>query len=222
MNPDQRALLDNIRDNPHDDLARLVYADWLEENGQGGQGTFIRWHCGFEIDDVPTAKQIRKLFKTEAKILSKYFDVRRFAPNKELKLVERGTPGCGGGIAIRPVNSLTIRHGFIERVRCTMCDWVKHGANICVVHPVARVEFTDCHPYLSMAGNYYWGDGWEQNPEPNFNAIWEIPRGLFPPGAGRNMAYSSAELAFDDLSARSIVWARLTGNTPAMLISRVG
>lgn len=104
--------------------------------------------------------------------------------------------------------------GFIQYVRCTMHSWVKHGPSICAEHPITRVNFTDRHPYLSMAGNYYWGDGWEHDPELNFNAIWEIPRGFFPPGAGPNMAYSSAELAFDDLSARSIAWARLIGDNP--------
>ena len=36
------SLLANIRANPGDDAPRLVYADWLQENGQEGRAEFIR------------------------------------------------------------------------------------------------------------------------------------------------------------------------------------
>lgn len=39
MTPDQRALLDGIIADPADDLKRLVYADWLEENGNASDRT---------------------------------------------------------------------------------------------------------------------------------------------------------------------------------------
>lgn len=42
MNPDQRALLTNIIANPNDDAARLVYADYLEENGDEERAKYIR------------------------------------------------------------------------------------------------------------------------------------------------------------------------------------
>ncbi len=41
---DQLALLKNIRANPDDDLARLVYADWVEERGDKPMGDLIRVH----------------------------------------------------------------------------------------------------------------------------------------------------------------------------------
>jgi uncharacterized protein (TIGR02996 family) len=39
---DRDALLAAIRADPDDDTARLVYADWLQENGQSERGEFIR------------------------------------------------------------------------------------------------------------------------------------------------------------------------------------
>ncbi len=39
---DERAFLANITADPDDDLRRLVFADWLEEHGQGERATFIR------------------------------------------------------------------------------------------------------------------------------------------------------------------------------------
>src|SRR5262245_27253734 len=39
------AFLDAIFDAPSDDTPRLVYADWLEEHGQGNYARFIRLQC---------------------------------------------------------------------------------------------------------------------------------------------------------------------------------
>jgi uncharacterized protein (TIGR02996 family) len=42
MTHDERSLLAAIRDDPDDDTARLVYADWLEENGRADHAELIR------------------------------------------------------------------------------------------------------------------------------------------------------------------------------------
>jgi uncharacterized protein (TIGR02996 family) len=42
MSADRLALLDAMRDDPDDAILRLVYADWLEENGQPERAEFIR------------------------------------------------------------------------------------------------------------------------------------------------------------------------------------
>jgi uncharacterized protein (TIGR02996 family) len=42
---DADPFLDAIFDNPDDDLPRLVYADWLEEHGEGTYAEFIRLQC---------------------------------------------------------------------------------------------------------------------------------------------------------------------------------
>lgn len=45
MTDEEAALLRMIRHNPDDDLPRLVYADWLEENGQEWRASAIRSQC---------------------------------------------------------------------------------------------------------------------------------------------------------------------------------
>jgi len=45
MSPEQQALCAAIVANPDDDLPRLVYADWLEENGDPDRAEFIRLQC---------------------------------------------------------------------------------------------------------------------------------------------------------------------------------
>src|SRR5688500_1981869 len=39
---DGQALLDAVCETPDDDTPRLVYADWLEENGEADRAEFIR------------------------------------------------------------------------------------------------------------------------------------------------------------------------------------
>src|SRR5262249_19654383 len=43
----QRALLQAVIDDPEDDAPRLVFADWLEDNGQPDRSAFIR--AGVEL-----------------------------------------------------------------------------------------------------------------------------------------------------------------------------
>ncbi len=43
---DQNQLLRAVLDNPDDDTARLVYADWLEEHDDPARAEFIRLQCG--------------------------------------------------------------------------------------------------------------------------------------------------------------------------------
>jgi uncharacterized protein (TIGR02996 family) len=45
MHPESDALLDAIFDAPDDDTPRLVYADWLQEQGQSAYADFIRLQC---------------------------------------------------------------------------------------------------------------------------------------------------------------------------------
>jgi uncharacterized protein (TIGR02996 family) len=45
VSDEQRALWAAIRANPDDDTPRLVYADWLQENGEEDRAEFIRVQC---------------------------------------------------------------------------------------------------------------------------------------------------------------------------------
>jgi uncharacterized protein (TIGR02996 family) len=43
----EEAFIQAIRETPHDDAPRLIYADWLEEHGQADRAEFIRVQCQF-------------------------------------------------------------------------------------------------------------------------------------------------------------------------------
>jgi uncharacterized protein (TIGR02996 family) len=61
---DHAAFLAAVAANPDDDLPRLVYADWLEENGDAARAEFIRVQCELERctpdDDRRAALQRRE------------------------------------------------------------------------------------------------------------------------------------------------------------------
>lgn len=58
------ALLHACLDNPDDDVPRLVYADWLEENGDSGRAQFIRLQLliaqHYRTGDVPPGVEARE------------------------------------------------------------------------------------------------------------------------------------------------------------------
>ncbi len=51
---DREGLLAAIREAPADDAPRLIYADWLSENGEENYGEFIRVQCALARPDCPS------------------------------------------------------------------------------------------------------------------------------------------------------------------------
>jgi len=71
MTTDGDALLQTIIDNPADDLPRLVYADWLEENGQAERAEFTRLKIALEAESgdkrVQMEERARQLLRQHRK-----------------------------------------------------------------------------------------------------------------------------------------------------------
>jgi uncharacterized protein (TIGR02996 family) len=59
----QAAILDDVVRNPDDDGPRLVYADWLEDNGQPQRAEIIRVQCAAEGDEA--ARLLRQVRERE-------------------------------------------------------------------------------------------------------------------------------------------------------------
>lgn len=73
MTADQLALLRNIRANPNDDLARLVYADWVEERGDPAMAELIRVHVERERAE-PNSPRYFDLITHTAMLLAQHRD----------------------------------------------------------------------------------------------------------------------------------------------------
>jgi uncharacterized protein (TIGR02996 family) len=75
VSDEQRALWAAIRANPDEDTPRLVYADWLQENGEEDRAEFIRVQCALALivpTSYPEAEQRQLLEAKEQRLLARH------------------------------------------------------------------------------------------------------------------------------------------------------
>jgi uncharacterized protein (TIGR02996 family) len=97
MTSERDAILGTICDHPDDNAPRLVYADWLDENGDPERAEFIRWQI--EIANLdPTSKRYEEIF-----------------PKMRAKLSRKGKEWAGN-ITNRIGQQILFRRGFIEQI----------------------------------------------------------------------------------------------------------
>jgi uncharacterized protein (TIGR02996 family) len=51
LDPQEAAFLRGVAEDPDDDAPRLIFADWLEENGRADKAAFVRWEV--ELSRLP-------------------------------------------------------------------------------------------------------------------------------------------------------------------------
>jgi uncharacterized protein (TIGR02996 family) len=138
---DHDALLRAICESPADDLPRLVYADWLEDNGQAERAQFIRTEVDIYRRPEWDAERVR--YEYAARLDHGWPDKRPW-----LGECAEG-PLSGIGWAGEPV----VRRGFPWCVRAaspaTLSDFWGHFADR---WPVERVEFESAD-FLRLARN---------------------------------------------------------------------
>jgi uncharacterized protein (TIGR02996 family) len=124
---DEDALLRAIDEGPHEDLPRLAYADWLDENGQPDRAEFIRVQCRIaglsplDADRVPLGVREAELLKAhEAEWIAR----ARGSSKAVIAGFERGfpvvalgksdtletlPPGPLGGLRLGPETSFSVK-----------------------------------------------------------------------------------------------------------------
>lgn len=128
--PDHQDFMRAICADPAADAPRLIFADWLEEQGEGERSEFIRVQC--ELANLPlcthgTSATLRatwvnegchacRLRERERKLL----DANRAAWFSE---VHRLSVESGVGIGL-PTLKYEVRRGFIASVSLTCANWV--------------------------------------------------------------------------------------------------
>jgi uncharacterized protein (TIGR02996 family) len=73
MSTDEAALLNSVIGAPDDDLPRLIYADWLEENGRSERAEFIRLQIAAAAGKADL-DQVQCLLLREAELLAAHAD----------------------------------------------------------------------------------------------------------------------------------------------------
>jgi uncharacterized protein (TIGR02996 family) len=124
-------LLAAIREHPEEDTPRLVYADWLEENGQPDRAELIRLGvraCSERIDGRTRAgRRYRKLIKTAFAGINcvgwVYLDAESIPPP-----------------AYHPI--LGLERGMAKQFVGSPGDWLRHCAAVLAAHPIRLVWLT--------------------------------------------------------------------------------
>ncbi len=168
-----------MRERPDDDAPRLVYADFLEENGEDERAEFIRVQC--EIEKTGTCEWIDlgddcKLFnakrseyrllmycgtcarrKTLTEQASRIFNRHlcrwedgRVMPHAAYRISQ---DYCSDN-SDEPDTILLFRRGLISQVRCSLVKFIEHGPRIACEHPVTNWVITDGRDSL-------FGYGWD-------------------------------------------------------------
>src|SRR5262245_12784273 len=109
------ALLAAIIANPGEDTPRLAYADWLDENGEPARARCIRLQ--YESEKLPPiGAKASKAKKEEEALLKKH---GKKWVGEIAKLVER----------------YVFRRGFVEYIRVTVANFLKHGGKLFELAP---------------------------------------------------------------------------------------
>lgn len=142
-------LLAAVLADPENDSPRLIYADWLSENGQEERADFIRIQC--RVAKLEAEKLFRQEFVQLADDAHELGRLRR----RELELL---TP-FGWKDWAQPVPELIgqiqqagngfsmkcnwyLRRGFVYKVICSAAVWHQHADAILAEQPVREVDLT--------------------------------------------------------------------------------
>jgi uncharacterized protein (TIGR02996 family) len=117
------AFLQAIRDDPDDDTHRLIYADWLDENGQIEQAEFIRTQCA-----------LARLEPADPRYLDLYL--------RQLEMLARHEREWLGEWADRLVR-WDFRRGLLDAVTIRPEPFLRDGPDLFARHPVRRLAFVN-------------------------------------------------------------------------------
>jgi uncharacterized protein (TIGR02996 family) len=114
----EAALLRTIRDAPDDDTARLVYADFVEEEGDPARGEFIRVQIA--LANTPADDPTRKTLEERERELLDEHQSRWL-----------GVPTNTDGLS-----EWRFARGFVDDITATPSFMLNEGSDLCAAHPV--------------------------------------------------------------------------------------
>lgn len=146
---DGEAILAAILDAPDDDAVRLVYADWLEENGEADRAEFIRVQV--RLATMPAAALTTDDLLAEtypgealARAAAREAPGRRLYRLRERELLAalgwRAALGAGRPDGLVPegaryADHVTLSRGFVSAVRLPLAAWVGGPCATCEGRP---------------------------------------------------------------------------------------
>ncbi len=155
---DEAGFLAKICAEPEDDTHRLVFADWLDENGQPARAEFIRVQIKLAKMDAESMGPVGMVSR-ESPYRASSLRLRYLVRREQELLFASPAPGEANGINWLPSPLFDLlaredrvifpdgdrfqwRRGFVERITCTAADWLAHGDVIRAACPVTKVALT--------------------------------------------------------------------------------
>jgi uncharacterized protein (TIGR02996 family) len=124
MSADRQALLDALRDEPDNDRLRLVYADWLDDNGEHARAEYVRLcHELAAVADEDRAAALHR---------------------RRLQLFRRHKKDWGPGLP-RPVLGVLEARGLVQELQTSAATFLKCADQL-RQEPLARVRLTGAGP----------------------------------------------------------------------------
>ncbi len=189
-----------IIDDPAADSRREIFADWLEENGEGEYAEFIRVQL-----------ELSRSFPSGTPILMGYEEIyerwrKLWTRQRELLSID-GPPIWGTHTRVRNFVKETQAYrwmgpcvaakccvfvrGFVESVEIRFADWVKFAASILAAHPVNEVTlltFPEREEMLQLLRSRGYSDervrSWDRSHGNDFfwdnTVAWESLKPLWP------------------------------------------
>lgn len=229
---DHDALLRAICTHPGEDVPRLAYADWCDENGQGERGEFIRGSielmkchpsCGVGkvcrgVPDISygiTCASLRwKMFELLAMNWSQWSG----------KIVSRWHCNSLWTPKPTPTPHHDFARGFVSAITLPLATFTEDVARaIFSTQPVERVVLGDVRDYWNGAGHTLYLQG-RSRPDPSVPPSVELPDRIFNllgghmPGRGGNRwkSWPSAEALRNSLSTACVAWGRELAGLPPL------
>lgn len=197
------SLLRAILDDPHDVDLRLVFADFLSDNGQEDRGDFIRVECDIARicegnrtgKPEPDAERLDSLIARQSELMQNIWE----------------TGGWFDPLPKHLISDCVHRRGFVEEVYCSLADWREYGPSLMRSQPLLRVTLSDRKPEKAAPTVWTW---WTVNYASERENADDLPKDVFlllPEGDRNNMRfvdYSSEQLALNALSDALLLWAK--------------
>jgi uncharacterized protein (TIGR02996 family) len=144
---DHPGFLAEILEHPDDDTPRLIYTDWLDENGQPERAAFIRLQCELAvIEAAPSVMEVRRhdtILQLSINFIIEY-GIDKLAPywkTPHLHLLANGG---------------SFRRGFIEVIDGKAEDVIPHLDAWRKLTPLRKVKLTT-GPRLNYLANVFGG-----------------------------------------------------------------
>lgn len=170
----ERDLLRAVLVDPFDDLPRLVYADWLDEHGDGERAEFIR----VQIELAKLPHPYTRLRDREYELWRSNIDYEthkqhcHLIPGSVATTIDQTWKPAGHAIFL-------VSRGFVSGVSCRLVDFMAGLAAVVAARwPILSVTITDAVIHESMGASYFYVGGLGAFPQKYWERLDRLPSRL--------------------------------------------